>query len=389
MPAPIMSILTPSVVTKIVSTIRPPGSVLSKFFGFEIGGKNVMSVAGKTYTYDIYDHVRDVARGRIPGAASGAVALNPVGNVSITLAKSAEKIGLDYNTLLQIRTLGANAGTRDVMGRRYVENQLKTLRQRQDNFREFVTAGALCNGGVYGFFQSGDDLIPTLDTSGTFISVDHRIPSTNKLVGGSFAAGLTLDSGGNLITAAWSNTSTDIVGQLLDIEAAFDGLVGSPLRKIITSNSVWKNVLANTSVRNAAGSSNTPFAQYENMGVKNPDGTDAGVFRVVLRGLPQFEWILVNSRVRLAESSATNLVTKPVMPADYCTFMIEPDGQWFQMVEGSEIVKDNDLAPAVEREGFYSWLMEKADPARFEAHALQSVGLEINVPKGIAFARVQ
>ena len=59
------------------------------------------------------------------------------------------------------------------------------------------------------------------------------------------------------------------------------------------------------------------------------------------------------------------------------------------MIEGSEIIKDNDLAPAVEREGFYSWLMEKADPARFEAHALQSVGLEISTPKGIAVARVQ
>jgi hypothetical protein len=389
MASDILTVLNPSVVTKIVSTIRAPGSILAKFFGFEIGGKNVQSIQGRTYTYDIYDNVRDVARGRMPGSASGSISLNPVGNVSITLAKSAEKVILDYNKLLQIRTLGANAGTRDVMGRRYVDMQLKTLRQRQDNFREFVTAGALCNGGTYGFFQNGDDLVPTLDTTGTFISVDHKIPASNLLVGSSFAAGLTLDSGGNIVTAPWSNASTDIVGQLLEMEAAMDGQVGQPLRKFICGNRVWKNVITNNSIRNIAGSSNTPYATYENLGFKNPDGTDAGVFRAVLKGLPQFEWILVNSKIRLATGSATNLTTQRVMPDDYVTGMIEPDGSWFQMVEGSEIVKDNDLAPATEREGFYAWLMEKADPARFEAHGLQNVGLEINVPKGIFNARVQ
>lgn len=389
MAAPILSILTPSVVTKIISTIHAPGSVLSKYFGFGIGGPNVQSIPGKTYTYDIYDNVRAVARGRIPGAASGQVALNPVGNVSVTLAKSAEKIGLDYNTLLQIRTLGANAGTRDVMGKRYVENQLRTLRQRQDNFREFVTAGALCYGGAYGFYQSGDDLIPTLATSGTFISVDHRIPSTHKLIGGAFAAGLDLGTGSNQITATWATTTNDIVAMLLAVSRGLVRSVGSPLAKIIVGSKVWANVIANNSVKNAAGSSNTPFASWDNPGTKNPDGSDAGVFRAVLRGLPQFEWIIVDNTIQCATTDASTIADVPVVPDDYAVFMIEPTGSWFQMVEGSEIIKDNDLAPPVEREGFYSWLMEKADPARFEAHALQSVGLEINTPKGIAVARVQ
>jgi len=386
----ILTLLTPSVVTKIVSTIRAPGSILSKYFGFEIGGKNVMSIQGRTYTYDIYDHVRDVARGRIPGAASGSVAMNPVGNVSITLAKSAEKVMLDYNTLIQIRTLGQNAGVRDVMGKRYIENQAKTLRQRQDNFREFITAGAICNGGVYGFYQSGDDLIPTFDRSGTFISVDHKIPSSNILTGGSFAAGLQLGTGTNQITTAWSDaTNANIPNMLLGIDAAFQSLVGQALAVIVVNNTVWENVIANTFVRNLAGSSNVPWASYDHLPIKNPDGTDAGVFVATLRGLPQFKWLIVNSAIRLASGSATNLTTQRVVQDNYATFMCEPDGSWFQLVEGSEIVKDNDLAAPVEREGFYSWLLEKADPARFELHALQSAGLEINVPKAIAWARVQ
>lgn len=384
----ILSILTPSVVTKIVSTIRAPGSILSRHFGWNVGGGNVGTVQGKTYTYDIYDHVRDVARGRIPGSASGSISMNPVGNVSISLAKSAEKIMMDYNALLQIRTLGENAGSRDIAGKRYIERQAKTLRQRQDNFREFVAAGALSYGGTYGFWIVNDDLIPTFSTSAQ-IQVDHRIPTANKLIGTAFAPGLVLDGSTNLIDASWAVSSTDIPRQLLAIDAGLQGQAGNPLKHIIVNNTVWSNVIANDKVRALAGTSNTPFAEYSKLAVKNPDGTDAGVFAATLKGLPQFEWLICNSKIKLATTSGTTIAEQRVVQDDYATFMIENDNSWIQMIEGSEIVKDNDMAPPVEREGFYSWMLEKADPARFELHALQSVGMEINVPKGIAIARVQ
>lgn len=384
----ILSILTPSVVTKIVSTIRAPGSILSRHFGWQIGGANVMQVQGKTYTYDIYDHVRAVARGRVPGSASGSISLNPVGNVSVTLAKSAEKVMLDYNAILQIRTIGENAGSRDVAGKRYVEKQAKTLRQRQDNFREFVVAGAICNGGTYGFYISGDDLVPTFSSTAN-ITVDHRIPAANKLIGATFVPGLILDGTANIINAPWSVSSTDIPNQLLGIDSGLQGQAGNPLKHIIVNNQVWSNVIANDKVRQLAGTSNSPFAQYDKLDMKNPDGTDAGVFAAVLKGLPQFEWLICNSKIKLATTNATTEADTRVVQDGYATFMIENDNSWIQMIEGSEIVKDNDLAPPVEREGFYSWMLEKADPARFELHGLQSVGMEINVPKGLAVARVQ
>lgn len=384
----ILSILTPSVVTKIVSTIRAPGSILSRYFGWNVGGANVGNVQGRTYTYDIYDFVRDVARGRIPGSSNNAIAMNPVGNVSISLARSGEKVALDYNTLLQIRTLGENAGVRDVAGKRYIERQAKTLRQRQDNFREFVAAGALCNGGSYGFYIVNDDMIPTFSSTANIL-VDHKIPAANKLIGAAFAPGLVLDGTTNLVDASWAVASTDIPGQLQAIDAGLQGQAGNPLKHIIVNFSVWKNVIANDKVRALAGTSNRPFASWTNTGMKLPDGTDAGVFSAVLEGLPQYEWLICNSKIKLATTSGTTLADTRVVQDDYVTFMIENDNMWIQMIEGSEIVKDNDLAPPVEREGFYSWLLEKADPARFELHALQSVGLEINVPKGIAIARVQ
>lgn len=389
MASDVLSILTPSVVTKIVSRIKTPGSVFSRFFGMNIGGPNVEQIWGRTYTYDLYDNVRSVARGRLPGGAAGTVSANPIGNVQVTLARSAEKLPMTYDKVNQIRQIGASAGVADRMGKNYIDRQAMTMKQRAENFREFIVCGALFNGGIYGFFQNGDDLVPTLDRSSTYISVDHRIPSGNILTGGSFASGLQMGTGSDIITATWATASTDIPYQLEGINIGFMSQVGSPLRFIFVDPLTKMYILQNDKVRQLAGTSNTPFATYEKMPLKNPDGSDSSLETFTLKGCPNYTFISSAHRLDLASGSATSVSSTQMLKDSYATFMIEPDKTWFQIVEGSEIVKDNDLAPPAERTGFYSWIMEKADPARFELHTLQSVGLEINVPKGLAWARVR
>lgn len=389
MASDVLSLLTPSVVTKIVSRIRTPGNVISRFFGFEIGGANVEQVEGGTYSYDLYDNTRDVARGRAPGAPAGTTSANPIGNVQLTLAKSAEKIPLTYDKVSNIRTLGANAGTKDRMGRKYIERQGMTLKQRSENFREFITCGAVMQGGVYGFYLNGDDWVPTFDRTGTYISVNHQIPASNLLVGANFAAGLQMGTGANIIDAAWSNAATDIPAHLENVSIGFMGQVGQPLKFVFCDPITKLFILQNDKVRQLAGTASSPFATYEKMALKNPDGTDSSLEMFTLKGCPNYVFICYAGQLRVASGSATNIVSTPVLPVGYCTFMIEPDKSWFQLVEGSEIIKDNDLAPAVERQGHYAWIMEKADPARFEMHNTQRVGMEINVPKGLAFARVR
>ena len=394
MASDILSILVPSVVTKIVSTIRTPGNVLSRHFGFEIGGKNVFKFNGRTYTYDIYNNVRSIAAGRLPGAPSGSTSMNPIGNVQLTLTRSAEKVEMDYNTLNQIRSIGENAGSRDVMGLRYITRQAKTLAQRQNNLREFMTAGILFNGGSYGFYLNGQDLVPTFDTPATggtpYILVQHQIPSNQILQGGSFAPGLTMGGPTAIIDGPWSNPTTDIPTHLMKISDRFQANVGQPLASVFVDTISTNYILQNDRIRQLAGTSNTPFASYENTGVKNPDGTDSGLYRFRLKGIPWVEFHTYGGVLSLVtgSGSATPTNTK-LLPDGYATFMIEFDPNFFQCVEGSEIVKDNDLAPPKEVEGHYAWMMEKADPARFELHNLQNVGFELNIPSAIAMARIR
>lgn len=388
MPTVLPDLLKLSRVTKVVSRIRTPGNVLSRFFGTQIGGKNVTQVPGSTYTYDLYDHVRKVASGKMRSAPAGAVAANPVGNVTVSLARSAEKLPMDYNKLLQIRRLGENAGVQDRMGAQYIERQGYTLKQRQENFREFILAGLLFNGGKYGFYQQGDSLLPTFNTSGTLFTVDHRIPVSNLLVGGSFAAGLQMGTGANIIDASWATAGTDIPAHLIKISAAFASLVGEPLATVWVSSELWLNILQNDKVRQLAGTSAKPFAEFTMTPDVGEDGKKTGLMRGTIVGLP---WLTFNIYDGVLEfwSSPTTQVTTRLIDVNYALFSIEQDGQWFQMVEGSEIIKRNDVAEPEEVYGFNSWIQEKADPARFDLMTLQNVGIELNIPAGLAWARVK
>jgi hypothetical protein len=308
----------------------------------------------------------------------------------VTLARFAEKLPLDYNTIAAIRTLGENAGSVDRMGKRYVEKQAKELQRRQSNLREFLV-GSLFRGGVYYFFVNGDDLLPSYTSTNAHVTVDLQVPATNKLIGGSFGAGLAMDGSNNVITATWATASNDIPYMIQGISAGFQQLVGEPLTHIFCGFKVWNNVLQNTAVRQLAGTSGSPFADFTMTNDKSEDGSLTGLQTGVIKGLPWVQWHVYDGGLTIPTSATASAFTK-IIPDDYILACIEPDTSstgWVRMIEGGEVVKVNDLAPAQEQYGFFAWMMEKADPARFELHTLQNVALELNIPKAVVIARVQ
>lgn len=395
----LQDLLLSSFVRDVISRVKTPTRYLSRSLGWGWDGagignvKSTETISGRVYTYDIFDNVRTLANARLPGAPSGTVAANPVGNNTVGLARFAEKLPLDYNQLSQIRVLGKGASDKDRAGASYINAQVRFLRQRADNVWEFL-AGALFRGGKYFFFQSGDDLIPSYRSAGTFFGVDLKVDAGNigaNLAGlqpaQAFAAGLQMGTGANIIDAAWDNVATHIPSHIAQINSAFQDIVGAPLARIYCGSDVWLNVLANTDVRNLAGSANEPFARFEQVPEMDQNGTPTGLMIGRIRGWPWIDWYIWDGSLRVATAASTFADVK-MLPRGCVTFMIDPDGTWLKGIVGSEIVKDNDWTEPVERFGLYTWAMEKADPAKVWYHTLQNVGVELNVPKGIATTRV-
>jgi Phage major capsid protein E len=390
-----LDIMRPSIVTKVISRIRTPGTPLADFLGIGIGGRNVeqLTVPTRVYTYDIFDYVRTVSNARMPGAPAGTVKVNPVGNNTVALARNAEKIPLDYNLVAAIRTLGENAGVIDRRGKRYIEVQARELHRRQSNLRELM-AGSLFRGGKYYLFAAGDDLVPSYTSTGAWITVDLKMDANYQLIGASFAAGMPMDTGSNCITATWAGGNT-ILTQLQAIDAGFQQGVGAPLAHVFCNYTVWNNVLQDTGIKTLAGTANQPFAQWFKESLKAPDGTDLGVQVGRIKGMEWIQWHIANHGLNIYSGTGAydNTAYTKIFPDNYALFSIEPgtgDGDgWLRMIEGCEIIKRNDMAEPEEAVGFVGWMMEKADPARVELHTTQSIGIELNVPKSVAVARVQ
>lgn len=388
----LLDVLKPSVVTKIVSRIRTPRNVLSRRWGMQIGGPAVDQFTMPNinqYTYDIFDSVRTIARFRNPNVAAGTIAPNPVGNNTVTFARVHEKLPMDYGTIAGIRTIGENAGSMDRVGKRYVEKQAKYMRERQENAREFMI-GSLFRGGLYYLHQSGDDLYPSYTSTSALLTVDLKFDTQHKLIAGSFAAGLAMNTGTNTITATWATASTDIPLQLQAVSAGFEREVGEPLTNIDCNYTVWNNVVQNDKVRQLAGTANTSFEMWKLEDDKGEDGTRTGVQQARIKGLDWLTWTIYSGGLDVYDGS-TETFTK-LIPDDYALFYIEHDQSptgWIKMVEGTEIIKENDWSPPREVTGFEAWIMEKSDPARFDMFTLCKPTLELNVPKAIAIARVQ
>ncbi len=383
--AVLTNVLTPSVVTGIVSRIYTPGSPLQYYFGMEIGGKNTEQVLGRSYSYDLFDNIRDIVKFRQPATGPSTNAVNPVGRQTMTFARAYEKWPLDYELLNNIRAIGKNAGERDRQGASYMEAQARQLKQKHTNAREYLLGQLFTQGKA--FFQfSGEDMIPVQSLGANAgMTLDWLIPAGNNgNQNGAFAANLNPTGGGNIITAAWSNTGTDISAQLDAINQAFQQLVGAPLALAVTNSTVWRFLLKNTGLQAQGGSVNAVFADYVMEDLRGPDGNKLGIFRGRLRAVPWLDWLIVDTGLNFNGTYA------PWYPTTQClvTFMINPEAYWMKMVEGSELVKENPMAPAVQRFGFWSWLREWDEPARVELHALQNLILEMRIPKGLMIGQV-
>lgn len=378
--AVLQDLLAPSVVTGIVSRIYTPANPLSRFFGVQVGGKNVKKVPGRAHSYDILDNVRTIAKGRAPGTGPSVHALAAVGRQTQTIPRSYEKTALNYELLNNIRTLGKNAGERDKMGADYLQRQAYQQKLRQDNFREFMMA-SLLTIGTASFKYDGDDWTPVTSLSGvTGFTIDWLIPSGNI---STTIAGLDPLGSGNIIDAAWSTTSTNIPLHLDSISAAFHQLVGLPLAYVITDSTVWNHVLNNTKLQAQGGSVNSVFADYTiDQQFKTDEGKLINVFQATIRARPWLKWLIVDTGL-----DVNGTYTK-WFDGTKAAFLVDPDAMMLSGVEGSEPVKDNPMAPAVERYGFWSWLREWDEPARIELHSLQNFLLELPVPKGVMIAKV-
>lgn len=357
------SMLQPLVVMDRISTLVVINTTLQNRFGTNAGGSLVRQHPSRRGLYDVFDDTRDLPTATTPGTQSVSRERFPVAQIPFTIPRSAEKRTIPLEEVNQNRPLGLPDEI-DELGRQYLIDQEKNVKQTYTNLREFQTAAML--RGSYSYTQTGDGF--THGFTGGTITINYQIPAGNK-------SQLNMTGGGDIIGTTWTNNAAPIVRDCLAVNAAFQELVGLGLRDIYVTSVVWGYVITNTEVQNLAGSANDPVQSF----TRNEETEE---FTAVLRGAPWVTWHINDNGLNVG-GSFTKLI-----PDTAAVFTTRIDERVLQYWECPEPVVDPVSNAVSNQFGEYYYHRFTDDPVAWDFHSRFN-GLPIlKIPSAIAFATV-
>ena len=380
----IQQLMQTPVITRVVSRIKTPMTLMQSFFKMLPGQASSQNVSGRYLGWDIFDKTRLIAEGRAPGTGPATVHRKAVGHVSAVAYRSHEKITMLHEEIFRTRPLGQQFGIVDVNGQNYINRQLEYMTQRFRNSREFMISRLLRGG--FGVLQSGESWIPVEKGAGTF-DVDYGIPASNLTtleMGSGVSAGLIP------ATALWSAASTDVISQVLNINKAMERQNGRPLRHIWINSTTFNHLLSNTSLQNVAGTAYRIFDSLTARKQVSEEGIPDSGFDVVFRGLPLQTFHVYDGVLNVNQSvdSDTAANSSMFIPDNVAVFMPDPAPDWIGYISASEFVKENIMDNGKQVYGFHSWTTNVIDPAGVELKMVDNGLPVLYVPKCIAFGTV-
>lgn len=398
------SLLTPQVILKAVSRIRKFQGRLGRWIGFQpnrfnpdtvsLEGPNTRNGDTRFATFRLDDVTRVVGKARAPGTGPASVPVNPVGEVRVSCARFHEKVRLLGEFLGNLTPIIGPNSQIDTGGQSYIARQTLHLAEKYNNTIELLTTG-MFQDNLY-FQLSGDNLLPVIGApSGTDLGfqIPFQIPSGNK-------SQLNLLGDGNIIQIGWNNIGAPLIKNCLQIQAAMTRLSGYQPRHFWQNSLGWYNVLLNTEVRNTAGSSNTPFAQYDRVPEMAVDGMPQPEFAAQLRGVPWITWHIADDVLvtggdidptwtqGATEVTAGTTDVIKVFPDNTVMIAPDPSPDWAEMYQGAEYISENAGQPMQLKRGYTFWKEWVTQPSCIELIALMNCIPLLYVPKAVAFATV-
>lgn len=396
-------LLKSETINDVVSLYESPGSVFTDIFRAGKGGGLCEQRPGDTVGWDLFNRNRDVATIRPTGMGPATVSQNRIGHVSSKTIRAHEKMPILLSDIYRTRPLGKPWGTVDTNGRSHITAQEQHMADRFINLREFALS-RMCRGSFH-IRIDGDEVVPVDMTTagaaptGSVHEVNFRIPTNNKKIAASWAAGFTpryIDNDGteisgnaglifgagvNVLDVTWATIASAKVFTHVDqIRKTMAIQSGKTLKYIITTSSVMNNVLQNAQLATIAGSVNQVFTQFE---LVQDSRTNRKHVIYKLRAIPYVTWIVIDDVINV-DGTLT-----PFLPDGYIIAMPEPDSDWFSMLEGSYQVQENIAASPYEAYGMSFWSEPKTQPPQFELLGEDSFLPALKIPSCIYYLRVQ
>lgn len=270
-------------------------------------------VPGNSVSWDILGHTRQTAKSVAPGAPSVRRQLEVIGKNSATIPRFAEHIEILGERLHALRGFGSTE--RQDKAAQWVSHQVEEAGRRFRNTRIAMVMSALVNGKIWlkSDGSGGFDLIHS--SSGADVTVDLQVPGDN-----------TGDLDG-AIAASWATSTTKIIDhiqEVLDLAAQVSGL---QIRHVFYGKNIRSYILDNDQAKTILRTDSSLANALKQGGI--PDGF----------GDPQLSWHPLQ-RAFFADADGTN---RSFSTGDEIIFVPEPTRDWYEMIEGMEVLPSGAL----------------------------------------------
>ena len=369
------------VITRLVSEIDTPGSLLQRVYGLTPNSPRSNRVQGRAASWDLFHATRSIATVRAPRTGPAQRSRKPFGTRSAQLVRIHEKLFIGDEDLMRFRPAGAPLGSVDLNGQTYVRQQLAYFTQIFRNTREWMISRMFRNG--FGVKVTGDEyqLVERGDANALF-TVDYGIPSDhfNQLNG--------------LVDSSWDDPSTDIIGQLMALEVQAERENGRPPRHIWLNGNTAKHLFNNTQLSAVRGTAMRIFDSQTRREIDAGSRFPDTGYDIVFGAIPLYTFHVYNGGLVKAgtgegfdaQISASNF--EPFIPDNSALITPEP-GDWLGMMEGSEYVRENvTVSQMSERYGMAAWATPVIDPSGVELKMLDNCLPVVYEPYAIYFADV-
>ena len=213
------------------------------------------------------------------------------------------------------------------------------------------------------------------------MTIDFQIPAAQK--------GANIDT---LVTAGsqgdWSTPATDVIGQLLELNAAAEKASGYPIRHVWINSTTLNLLLDNDKLQAVGGSAFRIFDSLTMTQVDTSAGPRQSGYIYVFRAIPQFIFHVYDGVLNVnVDDNDGNTNAMKIVPDDYAIFTPEP-GDWMGMAEGSEVVQENYNTQPREVFGFHSWSTPVLDPGGRELKMVDNFLPVLYVPRSVYYLKV-
>ena len=372
-------------VLKVINRLKTPISLFQSYYGLGLGGPHHSEFSGRNVSWDIMDTTRRLAKGRAPLSGPATVGQQPVGVQTAQAYRLHEKFLLLQDKIFRYRPLGGQFGNVDKGGQNYLKRQLEVATQRFRNAREFMVS-RMFRGGFSVTLSGEDMLLGELDAAGSMFNVTSLLPDSNL-------DQLELGSGANIINEPWDNPASDIIGQVMRINAAYERLHGYPPRDFWISGITFNDMLNNIGLANVGGTAYKIFDSLTAREIKSKEGIPDSGFDVKFRALPLwtfhvYDGVLASDVDTPAYDETTAANTAKLVPDDKVIITPSP-GDWCGWLAGSEMVAENIMDAGQERFGFHNWTTRVIDPAGWELKLLDNGLPALFNPKVVSYGTIK